>query len=67
MVAITPSTIGAATMAHTAPCPDTQHDHLPGLAYSPEWHRQQDAEEQAWLNAFIADPTIAITLWKATP
>lgn len=57
MVAITPSTIGAAAMAHTAPCPDTQHDHLPGLAYSPEWHREQDAEERAWLDDYARAQT----------
>ncbi|WP_158102455.1 hypothetical protein [Streptomyces africanus] len=52
-------------MALTA-CHHTPLDLIPGLAYPPEWHQQQDDEEQAWLNAFILDPTIAVTLWKAT-
>lgn len=54
-------------MALTHVLPNTHPHLIPGLTYPPEWHQQQDAEEQAWLDAFIADPTIAVTLWKATP
>lgn len=40
-------------MAHTTTCPDTQTDLIPGLAYPPEWHREQEATEQAWLDDYI--------------
>lgn len=53
-------------MALTA-CPHTQPDLIPGLTYPAEWHQQQEDEEQAWLDLFILDPSIAVTLWKATP
>ncbi|MEU5322913.1 hypothetical protein AB0G67_40115 [Streptomyces sp. NPDC021056] len=26
---------------------------IPGLKYPPEWHREEEAREQAWLNARI--------------
>jgi len=32
--------------------PHTQLGHIPGLKYPPEWHREQEAKEQAWLNAW---------------
>lgn len=37
-------------MALTTTSPDTQTDTIPGLVYSPEWHRQQEDEERAWLD-----------------
>lgn len=40
-------------MAATAVCPDTPPDLIPGLLYPPEWHRQQEADERAWLDTFI--------------
>ena len=51
-------------MALTA-CHCTPPDYIPGLTYPAEWHQQQDVEEQAWLAAFLRDPSIAVTLWKA--
>lgn len=33
--------------------PDTQPDLIPGLVYSPEWHREQEAAERAYLDARI--------------
>jgi hypothetical protein len=33
--------------------PDTQPDLTPGLVYSPEWHREQEAAERAYLDARI--------------
>lgn len=32
--------------------PDTQPDLIPGLTYSPEWHREQEADERAWLDDY---------------
>lgn len=32
--------------------PTTQSDLIPGLKRSPEWHREEEAREQAWLNAY---------------
>lgn len=34
---------------HTPPEPDL----IPGLTYSPRWHREQETLEQAWLDAYI--------------
>lgn len=34
---------------HTPPEPDL----IPGLTYSPQWHREQETLEQAWLDAYI--------------
>jgi hypothetical protein len=39
-------------MVATATRPDTQPDTIPGLAYPPEWHRQQELEERAWLDDY---------------
>lgn len=33
------------------PQPDTGM--IPGLKYPPEWHREQEDAEQAWLDAYI--------------
>lgn len=40
-------------MALATTCPDTTPDLIPGLIYPPEWHRQQEDEEQAWLDDYI--------------
>jgi hypothetical protein len=32
--------------------PHTQPDHTPGLKHSPEWHREQEDKERAWLDAY---------------
>lgn len=32
--------------------PAVQPHLIPGLKYPPEWHRAQEAREQAWLNAY---------------
>jgi hypothetical protein len=32
--------------------PDTQPDTIPGLTYPPDWHREEEAREQAWLDAY---------------
>ncbi|WP_176742631.1 hypothetical protein [Streptomyces sp. LUP47B] len=26
---------------------------IPGLAYSPEWHREQEDMERVWLDAYV--------------
>ena len=52
-------------MAPTTLLPTRQPDTTPGLLYPPAWHQQQDTEERAWLDAFILDPSLAVTLWKA--
>jgi len=38
-------------LALADPPPPTA-DLIPGLKYSPEWHREQEEREQAWLNAY---------------
>jgi hypothetical protein len=39
-------------MLTLADFPDTQPDTIPGLAYSIEWHREQEAMERAWLDDY---------------
>lgn len=39
-------------MLATADLPDTQPETIPGLVYSPEWHREQEQEERAWLDDY---------------
>lgn len=51
-------------MALTATCPDTPFDVLP-TEFSPKWHRQQEADERAWLDQYARNPRIADTLTKA--
>lgn len=33
--------------------PATEPQPIPGLKYPPEWHREEEDREQAWLNAHI--------------
>lgn len=32
--------------------PATQPDTIPGLTYPPEWHREEEDKERAWLDAY---------------
>ena len=39
-------------MLTLADFPDTQPDTIPGLVYSPQWHREQEMQERAWLDDY---------------
>jgi hypothetical protein len=39
-------------MLTLADYPDIQSGTIPGLTYPPDWHREEEAREQAWLNAY---------------
>lgn len=39
-------------MLALADLPHTQPDHIPGLTYPPEWHREQEDLERAWLDGY---------------
>jgi hypothetical protein len=41
------------TMLALAEPPPTQPDPVPGLKRSPEWHRAQEDQERAWLDAYM--------------
>lgn len=34
------------------PQAEPEADHIPGLKRSPEWHREQEDLERAWLDAY---------------
>jgi hypothetical protein len=36
----------------TPPATSPEPHYIPGLKYSPQWHREQEDEEQVWLNAY---------------
>lgn len=40
-------------MLATAEHPDTQPKLIPGLVYPPEWHRDEEAMERAYLDARV--------------
>jgi hypothetical protein len=37
------------------PAPKTEPETglIPGLTYSPEWHREQEDRERVWLDAYV--------------
>jgi hypothetical protein len=39
-------------MLTLADYPDIQSGTIPGLTYPPDWHREEEAKEQAWLDAY---------------
>ena len=48
-------------MLATHAVPDTQPDTIPGLIYPPEWHRQQETEERAWLDDYARLRLLPVT------
>lgn len=40
-------------LALAEPPPTTEPGLIPGLKYSPGWHREQEDKERAWLDAYV--------------